>query len=154
MEQSIFEQITPYLPFQLQCIIVDDKTDDFQYEEWTDDMNMFKPNAVWELIGINNSKELNIPLGEGYLQGYLYKHVTTYVNFHKGILALLHPLSDLKLNICEDGDIDFELSLYKDGDIRPEDISYKCYEWLIKNHYDYFGLIPKGLAIDINSLKS
>lgn len=29
---------------------------------------------------------------------------------------------------------------------------YHFYEWLIKNHFDVFGLIQSGLAIDINTL--
>lgn len=31
--------------------------------------------------------------------------------------------------------------------------SLKINEWLLKNHFDVFGLIKKGLAIDINTLK-
>ena len=29
--------------------------------------------------------------------------------------------------------------------------SYNVIEWLLKNHFDFMGLIPKGLAIEINN---
>ena len=32
-------------------------------------------------------------------------------------------------------------------------IPYKAYEWLFKNHFDVFGLIEKGLAIDKTTFK-
>jgi hypothetical protein len=32
-------------------------------------------------------------------------------------------------------------------------LPYLIYSHLVKNHFDVFGLIPKGLAIDINTLK-
>ena len=31
-------------------------------------------------------------------------------------------------------------------------IPYEIYSYLIENHFDVFGLIPQGLAIDINTL--
>lgn len=31
-------------------------------------------------------------------------------------------------------------------------LPYGAIEWLLKNHYDIFNLIPQGLAIDVNSL--
>lgn len=37
------------------------------------------------------------------------------------------------------------------GDMTMQDLSI-AYEWLYENHYDVYGLIEKGLAIDINTL--
>ena len=34
----------------------------------------------------------------------------------------------------------------------PERIKHKIYNWLIERHFDVFGLIEKGLAIDINTI--
>ena len=33
-------------------------------------------------------------------------------------------------------------------------LEYPEYCWLFENHFDVFGLIEKGLAIDINTLKN
>ena len=206
MEKST-EQLIHYLPYQLQCVIVDDKTDDFQYEDFAEDLNIFRPNAVWELIGFNNSKELNIPLGEGELKGFLYRYGITYVNFHRGILPILRPLSDLTKEIevngdkfipvvkllkiaikdngqnierskinpyyCSNGIGDLicgadndimnvmyysEKMLFRASnkitkfDVYPyqNKLRSKLFEW----HFDVFGLIEKGLAIDINTLNN
>ena len=35
-----------------------------------------------------------------------------------------------------------------------EGLPYSIFEILLKNHFDVFGLIEKGLAIDINTIKS
>ena len=37
-------------------------------------------------------------------------------------------------------------------DIDLTTLPYKCVEYLFRNHYDFFGLIEKGLAIDINTI--
>lgn len=31
-------------------------------------------------------------------------------------------------------------------------LPYECVEYMFQNYYDFFGLIEKGLAIDINTL--
>lgn len=66
-------------------------------------------------------------------------------NFHKfngsdGIKPILRPL----LELDEDGEIN-----------TPEYLQGCCYSYvqsLISQHYDVFGLIEKGLAVDINTL--
>lgn len=53
---------------------------------------------------------------------------------------ILRPLSDLN----QDGEIN-----------TPESLQGCCYSYvqnLISQHYDVFGLIPQGLAIDVNTL--
>ena len=37
--------------------------------------------------------------------------------------------------------------------IEHKTLEYECMIDLLKNHYDVFGLITKGLAIDINTLE-
>ena len=61
--------------------------------------------------------------------------------FPEGCQPILRPLSEL--------DVDGEVNT-------PEELSKCCWSYtqsLIAEHYDVFGLIPKGLAIDINTLK-
>lgn len=44
----------------------------------------------------------------------------------------------------------FEYTVYKDLDLTTT--KYNLIEWALKNHFDVFGLIEKGLAIDKNKL--
>lgn len=42
--------------------------------------------------------------------------------------------------------------IYTDGTIFKEDKTYYTLDWLNKNHFDYRGLIERGLAIDATNL--
>jgi hypothetical protein len=47
---------------------------------------------------------------------------------------------------CE---IDFDGTILSDLTIEAlQSLPYNSFNWLLKNHYDVFGLIDKGLAID------
>ena len=69
---------------------------------------------------------------------------------------ILKPISDLSLLVVE------EFEKY-DGkrngvdeiieNIELKSLPYECIEFMFKNHYDFFRLIEKGLAIDINTLE-
>ena len=65
------------------------------------------------------------------------------------IKPILRPLSDLQNKEHENRKVDREYIIEADADA---DLSY--YEWcyLLENHFDVFGLIKKGLAIDINTI--
>lgn len=47
---------------------------------------------------------------------------------------------------------DCELSVFNGGDMESINDRYELYEKLFEWHFDVFGLIPKGLAIDKNTL--
>jgi hypothetical protein len=71
------------------------------------------------------------------------------------IKPILRPLYDLKKEI----DLELEGLFIICGerfkyweDVCLESINYEQFSWFLKNHYDVFGLIEKGLAIDINTL--
>ena len=83
----------------------------------------------------------------------------------------LHPLSDLTKEIEETEEClldyiveklprhcvnydDWVASAIEDGiEIRILQAPYEVIEYCFENHYDVFGLIPRGLAIDINTIK-
>lgn len=58
---------------------------------------------------------------------------------------ILSPLSDLTEDILGNFSYGFEIENYKN-------MLYKDVEKLLELHFDVFGLIEKGLAIDINTL--
>lgn len=43
------------------------------------------------------------------------------------------------------------ISQFEDGELNIDDLN-RLYDWLNKNHFDYRGLIEKGLAIDATGL--
>ena len=51
-----------------------------------------------------------------------------------------------------DRDLDFEIDSHDETSYFPAKVAYRLYEFLFANHFDVFGLIDKGLAIDINTL--
>lgn len=64
---------------------------------------------------------------------------------------ILRPLSDLtKGDVAYLG---YNSSAKCIMDILEGDISYHKFEWLSSKHFDVFGLIEVGLAIDKNSIK-
>jgi hypothetical protein len=84
-------------------------------------------------------------------------------HFEKGFKPILRPLSDLKENL------ELKENLYKSHKINMywhkwealenknnyKELEYlpKCiFDMLVENHFDVFGLIDAGLAIDINTL--
>ena len=101
------------------------------------------------------------------ITGVLSSNNHVYWNYHgatgawnlKDIKPILRPLSDLKKEIDMQGE---KVSAYE---ILPgrerEDYenpilgywSWNAMQILFENHFDVFGLIEKGLAIDINTLK-
>lgn len=54
-----------------------------------------------------------------------------------------------------DSDLDFDIMYDRcePPGYLPLEYTSKCRDWLVKNHFDVFGLIEKGLAIDINSIE-
>jgi len=92
-----------YLGTGLQCQLIKDKTDDFEDQDFSD-ADKFRKGAIWELIGVNHAKDLHIPMGEGYLDGFLYRNEFTYVNFHRGVLPALHSMNRLTMPL-ENGEI-------------------------------------------------
>jgi len=88
------------LPYGLKIQLCDDKREDFEDEDWYD-ADKFKFGAEWELVGYNFTKDLNIPLGEGELEGMLLKSDMTYCNFKHYVLPKLHSMDKLTEPILE-----------------------------------------------------
>lgn len=63
---------------------------------------------------------------------------------------ILMPLSDLTKDKWKEINTVFDFSELKDFDVNF--IPYSLFIFLVKNHFDIFNLIPKGLAIDFNTL--
>ena len=63
----------------------------------------------------------------------------------------LFPLSSMTEEQEMEYDATFDTIVYEDG--RKDSVmTYKSFDWLNKNNFDYRGLIPMGLAIDATNL--
>ena len=89
-----------------------------------------------------------------------------YVDWIGDIKPILHPLSDLRNgdyldllfygNMKCDNDREFLNALEDDiasADAKMEVAPYHLVQKLLEWHFDVFGLIKEGLAIDVNNLK-
>lgn len=146
MEKLELKHLAPYLPYDLKGVA------NFLPDTWFIVKNL-KESFVKGITMPGN----NVPVG-------------CAMNDFKPILR---PLTDIYNLIKVDGDLFtphekydelfgpnddylFEVMNKEDG-ICIEDIPnlpYYVVEWLMSLHFDVFGLIEKGLAIDINTLKS
>jgi hypothetical protein len=71
--------------------------------------------------------------------------------YEKHVKPYLFPLSSMTEEQEVEYDATFATIVYEDG--RKDSVmTYKSFDWLNKNHFDYRGLIPKGLAIDATNL--
>ena len=135
------EHLAPYLPYGLKCQLITENKIPFKTEQMTF-------------------------LGEDWVD---FEHNFTGFNFEY-IKPILRPLSDLTEKECKrllNDNLVFNFWYGKDksGDyIYKEGYTssiYRSYNgmpyWMIQHllqwHFDVFGLIDEGLAIDINTLK-
>ena len=124
------KHLAPYLPYGLKIYVDNDKRD--------------------------HVKPYSYNLTIGYFQEVLNSEDK----------PILRPLSDLTKNRdylidlrdLENNDMLFWGVHNFNGDLTKsvnysDDLTYSVLEFLYKNHFDVFGLIEKGLAIDINTIK-
>lgn len=166
MKKLKLEHLAPYLPYNIECILSEKGIFNLD-SEFGVPYQATKPMKI-----------INILLGSK-IEIEIHSEKTNWgVGFVEldEIKPILRPLSDLKIfhelefkkynegkkydkdyiewfsyeqfqtMFCVE-DIDDFLSLL------PQYMLYGQIEWLLKNHFDIFGLIENNLAIDINSIK-
>jgi len=127
MEKLKLKHLAPYLPYKLM-INCDFRDGDIL-------------SCEMECI----SKE------EAFLDGCDWNYKT-----NTDFKPILRPLSDLtkEIELELDNNIIIEGErFYSIGYMDIESMNYQKFCWFLERHYDVFGLIEKGLAIDINTLK-
>ena len=78
---------------------------------------------------------------------------------------ILKPLHEVDLqDFVDENQFKMSDALYQyisafDDDVSNQDVivmsaPYIIFQWLLKNHYDVFGLIEKGIAVDWNEFKT
>lgn len=158
-----FKHIAPYLPYGLKVQVAG---------EWIDDEESNGPR-IWDVVGIADGEIIT------HKEGY----IANIENEIEDCFPILRPLSDLtdsEVKIlfrhkAESGvtverycsDLAKEITItatYKMmGDAftdfvicrnTVDNVDYWIVEILVSNHFDVFGLIEAGLAIDINTIET
>ena len=134
--------LAPYLPYKLKCEVTDrgKKTIDIMFCVYDNGECSFA-NIVESNKGFSEVKPILRPMT--MLDGKTWNYENIPVNFLRllGITASEHGYS---LREAEE--------MVYNRRFEPIKIPYILFEQLLKFHFDVFGLIDKGLAIDINTL--
>lgn len=123
------KNLIPYLPYSLKV-----------------EMEGKKCNVAW--MSTKNIAVIR-PYGVGEYKKISWEYA------HLNVKPFLRPMSELTENEAKDGHFMSGFSNYGALQIltgNPLLGHYGMIEYLLKNHYDIFGLIEKGLAIDINDV--
>ena len=95
-----------------------------------------------ELLGIQGEEIVFSAINETYDEyGY---NIYTYLDFTPYLRSMSSMTEKEKEEYCNLQTIILYSSQY------PVTDAYKLFDWLLENHFDYRGLISKGLAIEVN----
>lgn len=128
--------VVPYLLYSLK-VIMEGKITNIAWVS-TKNISVIKPNSIGDIKKIN----------------WKYAHLN--------IKLVLRPLSDLMKDEFKMDDLSKKAVLfldktanlpYNNRDNHIGVLRYSDVQFLLKNHFDIFGLIPQGLAVDVNTLK-
>lgn len=125
------KHLAPYLPYGLNCQLID------QGEK-----------TVANLCGAYTDNS------------YAFFDTVESEHGYEDIKPILRPISDLKLAKFQFINSELDKHIYpemvladlKNGKLKFSDLPYSVFEWFLNNHFDVFGIIDAGQAIDINTL--
>ena len=146
------KHLAPYLPYDLKVVFEDDEHEHtlVGLVNWSNEIMVLSPFSDYGRSNIKNCKPILRPLSD------LTKEIE-----HKGVKIIpidYFEIGDDYNDIVDYGQGNVKLiGLLKDmAEHNFIQISYMNYGVIIKLfewHFDVFGLIEKGLALDINELK-
>lgn len=162
------KHIVGYLPYGLKAVMTVDAREEFSNLD-IDNYYVFDKNSIWTYCGYAD-EDLNIPLGEGEINGLILRNGFTYADVKNFSKPIMRPMSDVTKEIEVNGEklvpLDLICEIYPvDIDEKgicssstdefgilhlPYSVIKKLYEW----HFDIHGLIEKGEAIDIDTLSN
>jgi hypothetical protein len=144
MELEI-KHVVPYLPYELKAEMLDYKKDYvgkkidtiLGIHQWD------KSGKLWSLFTEGGSKPSLDSIKP------ILRHLS---DFQEEQIEEIKSIFDK--NWCRAYDDFFDALFQHDWDMHSIILMcpYEILQWFFKNHYDVFGLIEKGLAIDINTL--
>ena len=147
MEKLELKHLAPYLPYGLNWFCLDQDSNEWEELPIVKLYNI--PNETLEIGGMDiDISELPYPNGLT-IKPILRRlsDLTKEIEF-KGETARYHEFLAEKDSLLES-----DLLSICNGTINITRASYYVIDVLFQEHFDVFGLIEKGLAIDINTLK-
>lgn len=121
------KHLAPYLPYELTC--VDGGGNIFYAAHFT-------PNGQHRLVNIGELL---------FNKSYIIKEPKYRL--------ILRPLSDLKKSGVDFGEYYNENITELNKEAIYGTCEYNVMQKLLENHFDVFGLIPNGLAVDVNDIE-
>jgi hypothetical protein len=155
-------QVTKYLPYGPKVITFGGSTDEYLFTSTLDTVNI--DNVVrfeWKKLVLRSLSDLIVERDGKIDLVELYKIETSFNNPSDYTLGLDHSRIRMSFYDRTHNEIRFEYDTddnsflhYPLEEERFYSINYSLvlFEYLFANHYDVYGLIDKGLAIDINKL--
>lgn len=130
------KDLAPYLPYGLTFLSHKHR---FKYGT--------KTVLIANGLSLNDDKNVVIE--------FLYDDELIFSNEMKTCTPILRSLSDLTEEQYAELDLNHNFSIVRFSDLEkdPTRYPYTIVQKLIEWHFDVFGLIEKGLAIDINTLE-
>jgi hypothetical protein len=150
------EELAPYLPYKLQCMAQGEGKKQFELQGISDisyaDLHE-KGRTVCEQYDIEDVfpilkplSDLNTKYGENEVnEHFINTLIEEKYKLDYGVFSHYKGFLHIEL----DGDLDLRYDSNKCIDF---DVIFEIQKQLFKHHFDVFGLIEKGLAIDINTL--
>jgi hypothetical protein len=138
MDKLELKHLAPYLPYGLKIL---------------------RDGKVMALSALDKPYKTNddyFVRGETKVVNGTYRQTTSFrvgKNDTDKFKPVLRPMSDLNIDDGAWASYAEEIPVAIEMDCVLEDLPYYIIEQMIANHYDVFGLIDKGLAIDINTLE-
>lgn len=147
MDKIEVHQIMPYLPYKLKAIILDYKSDYVgnEIDEIAGIEQWDKSGTKWSLFTIGGSKP-SIDRIKPIIRPFTLNDIYDY--FSDKLEADISPYTFISEEFLHEFSIDFD-EIFES---KTEWLPVGLYNLLIKHHFDIFGWIEKGLAVDINGL--
>lgn len=143
-------EIAPYLPYGLKAKLS---------KEGIFNLDSEYPNQyINEICTINNFYLINGEFSGSMVVDKSNKNYGFDFDNLSEVEIILRPLNDYDVFLMENFPTNEWCDAYTDimlgvgNGVFVHQIPYELFEFLLKNHFDVFGLIEKGLAIDINTL--
>ncbi len=141
------KEVLPYLPHKVKVqylgIVNVSKYHNASFEDNEDNGFGLKVAEIKEIKIYNN-----------YWKAYVGKyhgHLKSCINGYD-MKLILHPLSDLTKEQLREQGFFSHIDYLTHEKQNPMKAPYEMIEYLFSQHFDVFGLIDKGLAVDINTL--
>lgn len=150
MEKSLIQYLSPYLPYGLNVLWLEETQEDVFTTSSGVPMEMTADNIIHFCTHNNSTKPLFMPLSE--LTVDVMKEIYSDVNAPEHMPGYCDcdtiGFNGKEFTHTFEGDISYDGGYEFERTTQRLDNQYELITGLFKRHYDYFNLIEKGLALN------